>query len=74
MNKLGFSVSTSLNVGVMYERSKVGLKLWYRTGVKGGLSQSLVVSVCLSLALVDGKLVCGGSRNGLFQLLYSNSG
>jgi len=34
MNKSGSWVSTSLNVGVVYERSKVDLKLWYRTGVK----------------------------------------
>ena len=55
-------------------RSKVELKLWYRTCMKGSSSQSLVVSVCLSLALVDWKLVCRGSGDGLLQLLYNKQG
>jgi hypothetical protein len=41
---------------------------------RGVLSQSLVVSVCLSLALVDWELICRSSGNGLVQLLYGDRG
>lgn len=56
---------------VAFER-RFGIVVSYRC--ERSLSQGLVVSESLSLALVNGKLVCRGSRNGLLQLLHTNCG
>jgi hypothetical protein len=56
----------------MYGAFESGFEIVVSYRCEKGLSQSLVVSVCLSLALVDWKLVCRSSGNSLLQLLYSD--